>query len=87
MLAIAMGCASREPSLSDMRSRLDRIAAKCRLPASVFDLRSPDELHFKPDPDAKYEDVDCAIGELRKANLPLKLGFIGNAANVVGNSQ
>ena len=86
-LAAVQGCASREPNLADMRAQLDRIAAKCKLPPAVFELGSPDELHFKPDPDTKYVNVDCGIGELRKANLPLKFAFVGNEAYEVGNTQ
>jgi hypothetical protein len=74
-------------SKADVRSQLDTIARECRLPPSVFELRSPDDLHFRPAPDARYEDVDCALTALKKARLPLKVGFVGNEAYTTGNGR
>jgi hypothetical protein len=87
LLVIGMACTSRTPPKGDMRSQLDTIATQCGLSPSVFELRRPDELRFRPAPDAKYEDVDCALAALKKANLPLKLGFVGNEAYAPGNGQ
>ena len=66
-------------SVHDQRqAALDRIADKCRLSRSTFTLVGNNELHFKPSSDARYESVDCGLKELRKANLPVNLGFVGN---------
>lgn len=40
--------------------------------------RSPEpELHFQPDPQAKYEVVDRVLAIIKRANVT-KLGFVGN---------
>jgi len=57
------------------------------LPASSFKLVGLDDLHFRPPPDAKYEDVDCALSELKKSPIPVKMGFIGNEEYSEGNSH
>jgi hypothetical protein len=57
---------------------LDRIADKCGLARSTFKLVGENELHIQPSPDAEYKSLDCALGELRKAKLPVKMGFVGN---------
>jgi hypothetical protein len=87
LLAACASCANSASTRPDMRTQLDAIARQCRLAPGVFEVRPPDDLHFRPSPDARYEDVDCAIAALNKANLPLKLGFVGNEAFVPGNSQ
>ncbi|MBA4755615.1 MAG: hypothetical protein EPO45_05720 [Sphingobium sp.] len=76
MIAIALaGCASdRKFSQSDF----DKISDKCGLPRSTLNLRGKDELQLQPPLDAKYEAVDCILKELKKANYPLKMGFVGN---------
>jgi hypothetical protein len=87
LFVVVAGCTKPAPPKGDMRSQLDAIATQCQLPPSVFEIKPPDDLHFRPSPDARYEDVDCAISALRKANLPLKLGFVGNEAYTTGNGQ
>jgi hypothetical protein len=62
------------------RAQLDAILAKCGLPKDTLHIMSKDELRFNPSPDTSYEAVDCALTELRKTDLPMKLGFVGNAA-------
>jgi len=57
---------------------LNGIADRCHLPRSTFKLVGDEDLHVQPNADAKYEDVDCALTELQKAHLPVKLGFVGN---------
>jgi hypothetical protein len=67
---------------------LDQIAKKCNLPSTTFELVGLDEMHFRPSADARYEDVDCALRELKKSPFPMKMGFIGNEAySDEGNSQ
>jgi len=40
--------------------------------------QSPEpELHFQPDPQARYEDVDEVLSIIKRSNVT-KLGFIGN---------
>lgn len=87
LVVAGAGCTKPAPPKGDMRSQLDAIATQCGLSPSVFELRLPDDLHFRPSPDAKYEDVDCAIKALQKAKLPLKVGFVGNEAYTTGNGQ
>ena len=74
---IATGCAKPSVPL-EHRKILDAIAIKCHLPTTTFKLVGEDELHFQPSPDAKYEDVSCALAELKKSPFPMKLGFVGN---------
>jgi len=59
---------------------LDKIADECGLLRSAFDLRGDDELHFKPDPDARYESVDCGLQKINASKIPFRLGFVGNEA-------
>jgi hypothetical protein len=59
---------------------LETVAAKCRLPRSTFQLKDAEQVYFQPPADARYEDVDCALRELKKSPFPLKLGFVGNEA-------
>ena len=35
------------------------------------------ELHFQPDPQARYEKVDAVLAVIKRANVT-KLGFVGN---------
>ncbi len=77
------GCHERPPhrpaTIHDQRQAvLDGIADKCGLTRSTFKLVGNDELHVQPSPDAQYERVDCALTELKKANMPVKMGFVGN---------
>ena len=46
----------------------------------MLKLEGTDRLLIQPLPTEKYEHVDCALSELKKANLPLKMGFVGNEA-------
>jgi len=86
LLAVAfgfVGCSERQPkppvTLHEQRQQiLDRIADTCGLARSTFKLNGDDDLHIQPDPNAKYESVDCALTALKKANMPVKMGFVGN---------
>jgi hypothetical protein len=70
--------AQEKPSRDPIQRVLDQIAKKCGLPPSTFKRIGKDELTLQLSPDARYESVDCALTELNKAKLPLKLGFVGN---------
>ena len=66
----------------------NRIAERCGLPSSTFVLVGSDELRIQPPSDASYESVDCALREVRAADLPARdLGFVGNEAPVVAPSR
>ena len=68
-------------SVHDQRQAvLDKIADKCGLPRSVFTLTGDDELTLQPESTSAYSSVDCALSEIKKSKLPLKLGFVGNEA-------
>ena len=73
----AAGCTKPSPA-AEHRKILDAIAIKCHLPATSFKLEGVDDLHFQPAPDAKFENVTCALTELKKSPFPMKLGFVGN---------
>jgi len=78
------------PSASIRTERLaavHRIAAACRLPDSALELIGTEELQFRPPPDASYQSLDCVFRQLKRADLPLKMGFVGNEAYGPGNQQ
>lgn len=60
------------------QANFDAIADKCDLPRSALQLRGGDELLIQPTQDAKFEAIDCALKELKAANYPVKMGFVGN---------
>ena len=65
-------------SLHDQRQAfLDRVADTCGLPRKTFKLVGDDQVHMRPEPDANYKSVDCALSRLGK-DKALKLGFVGN---------
>jgi hypothetical protein len=93
VIALAAACngcqqpPAQEQTLPDAyQAILDGIAKKCGLPPSTFKRIGADKLQFQPRPDAQYERVGCALTELKRANLPLKLGFVGNES-YIGNEQ
>jgi hypothetical protein len=66
-------------SLHDQRqAALNHIADSCGVSRNIFDLVGDQELHIQPPVGEKYERVECVLTELNKANLPVKMGFIGN---------
>lgn len=83
--ALLTGCASaseaktwQQMSRPDRLATLNGIAEQCHLSHEVFELRAGDRLRFKPNPSAKYEDVDCALGKLKTIRGSIDLGFVGN---------
>jgi hypothetical protein len=63
-------------------AELSRITGKCGLPRSSLRLSPGGELHFQPDPNARYEAVDCVLRELRSSGLVpnVPFAFVGNEA-------
>ena len=74
-MLLAAGCAKPE---SQNQKALDAIATGCHLPTSVFKLENTGEVHFQPSPDAKFENVDCAVKAAQAAHLFTKIGFVGH---------
>ena len=91
LLTVCAGCAAPPapaPSLREQRlASLHRIAVQCGLPDSALKLEGEDQLHVQPPPDASYDSVDCVLTALRKADLPLKMGFVGNEVYETENQQ
>ncbi len=65
---------------AERRAQLDAIAATCGLPSRMLHLTGSNELLFRPDPETSYEAVSCVIAELRKTDIPMKMGFVANYA-------
>ena len=86
-LVASAGCAGEPaaPSLREQRlAALHEIAARCGFPDSVLELEGDDDLHVRPPPDSPYERVDCLLKALKKADMPVKMGFVGNEAHDTG---
>jgi len=57
-------------------AQIDDVTLRQYLDISVAKNPEP-ELHFQPDPQARYEVVDATLAIIRRANVT-KLGFVGN---------
>lgn len=57
-------------------SQIDEVTLRQYLDRTVAMSPEP-ELHFQPDPQARYEKVDEVLAIIKRANVT-KLGFIGN---------
>jgi hypothetical protein len=80
-LAMLGACSLGTASVpKDKREALDQITAKCNLQSSIFTLGEGDNIIFRPPADANYDDVDCALTEVKKSPFSFKLGFVGNEA-------
>lgn len=56
--------------------QIDELTLRQYLDASL--QRDPEpELHFQPDPNARYDKVDSVLAIVKRANVT-KLGFVGN---------
>ena len=80
VLLIACGSSSIDwtrLSVAQRQKALQDISAKCRLPADRFQIGPGDELRFQPRSSDPYENVDCALGELKRLH-GVRLGFVGN---------
>jgi len=56
--------------------QIDDVTLRQYLDIAVAKNPEP-ELHFQPDPQARYEVVDATLAIIRRANVT-KLGFVGN---------
>ena len=56
--------------------QIDDVTLRQYLDASLAQSPEP-ELHFQPDPTARYEVVDRVLAIVKRANVT-KLGFVGN---------
>jgi hypothetical protein len=91
-LASLGACSKHAPaSAHDVRAErlaaLDAAARKCGYPRSGWELIGTDELRLQPDPNERYEVVDCMLMATRKSGGPYKIGFVGNEAYEPGNQQ
>ncbi len=57
-------------------SQVDQVTLRQYLDASVQISPEP-ELHFQPDPQARYEVVDSVLATIKRSSVS-KLGFVGN---------
>src|SRR3954453_6597814 len=91
-IAAAGGCSQNaSPAPHDLRSQrlseLEAMGQRCRYPHSGWRLVGTEELHLKPDPNERYEVVDCMLLEFKKSDIPYKIGFVENEAYEPGNGQ
>ena len=67
-------------STADRVATLNAISDGCHLPRRALSARG-EEIHFRPEPNAKYENVDCVLKKLKSTpGLPMKMGFVNNEA-------
>jgi hypothetical protein len=61
-------------------AEISKIEAKCGVKKGTLSLDAKTGFKFNPDPDEKYENVDCALAEIRSSSLSrhMKYGFVGN---------
>lgn len=61
-------------------AEIARIEAKCGLKKGTLSLDAKTGFKLNPDPDEKYENVDCALAEISSSSLGrhMKYGFVGN---------
>lgn len=86
LLPVAAACSPGAPTpvhppetRAERLVALDRIAAECHVPRSMFILIGEDELGLRPRPDETYEHVDCVLRRVHEANIRLQhIGFVGN---------
>jgi biopolymer transport protein ExbD len=57
-------------------AQIDDVTLRQYLDASLQQSPEP-ELHFQPDPNARYDVVDRVLAIVKRANIT-KLGFVGN---------
>jgi hypothetical protein len=78
--AILGACSADTSPPKDKQEALNQIAAKCNLPPSIFKLGEGENIIFQPPANANYDDVYCALTEVKKSPFSFKLGFVGNEA-------
>ena len=77
------GCASTQNSgfrFQPTPLALVAIERECGLRGHFFYMMADDELMLMPNPEERYEAVDCAMTALRKSEFSknMKMGFVGN---------
>jgi hypothetical protein len=89
--AMLAGCAKAPPAPRDLRAAhlagLEAMGRKCGYPRSEWELVGTEDLHLRPDPNERYEVVDCMLKEIKTSDIPFKIGFVGNEAYEPGNAQ
>jgi hypothetical protein len=89
--ALVAGCAKAPAPPRDVRGprlvELEAMGRKCGYPRSGWELVGTEDLHLRPDPNERYQVVDCMLGEIKKSDIPFKMGFVGNEAYEPGNGQ
>jgi hypothetical protein len=78
------GPASRPNLRTERVAQLQKIASTCGLPGTL-ELVGTEDVRFRPSPSSKYERVDCVLKALKKTDIPMKMGFVGNEAYETGN--
>ena len=85
------GCASHSEVTQQhpdklSQAQLDAISNRCGLDRSALRLDREGMLEFKPDPDAPYKAIDCALKAVRKfAMAQGRVGYIMNNEPPEGN--
>ncbi|MEA3038405.1 MAG: hypothetical protein QOE79_918 [Sphingomonadales bacterium] len=89
--AMLAGCAKAPTPPRDVRAarlaELEAMGRKCGYPSSQWTLVGTEDLHLKPDPNERYQIVDCMLREIKRSDIPFKMGFVGNEAYEPGNGQ
>jgi hypothetical protein len=67
------------------RALLNSIADNCHLPHDFFQLKG-NRFTIQPRPDANYEDVNCALGAVKRLHPSPDFSFVGNEYPA-GNEQ
>jgi hypothetical protein len=62
------------------QASLDRMSDRCRAPRDWLKHLDGNRVRFQPSLTAKFDKVDCVLGQLKKSDLPMNLGFVGNEA-------
>jgi hypothetical protein len=85
------GCVKSPAPQGDVRAmrlaELEAMGRKCGYPRSEWKLVGTDDLHLKPDPNERYEVVDCMLKEIKNSDIPFKMAFVGNIVSEPGNGQ
>ncbi|WP_141243826.1 hypothetical protein [Sphingomonas lenta] len=84
LLAVLVSQVGDAPPASSERrihqAELDAFSDACATPRKWLKAPPNNEVLFRPSRRAKFEQVGCLIAQMRKSNLPMNLGFVGNEA-------
>ena len=70
----------KDMSSVQKRQAIQDIADTCKLSQVELAFSGGDEIHFRPNPEASFTSVDCALQKLKPLNGFAKIGFVGNEA-------